>query len=75
MDVINRLPIELQNKVFYYLQEPCAEIFRKSNFCDYDVLKPLFRNLRYVGFHPSKYGSQIDNDFYEYWEPYLIYDI
>jgi hypothetical protein len=74
MDVINILPIELQNKIFYYLIEPCAEIFRKSNFCTIsDIPRPLFRNLNYIGFRPCKL-NQIDKDFSEYWEPYLIYD-
>jgi hypothetical protein len=72
MNIISKLPEEIQNKIFNYLQEPCAELLKKYGYISDDVPKPLFRNLRYIGFRPCKL-NQIDRDFSKYWEPYLSY--
>ena len=38
---IKVLPIEIQNKIFYYLEHPVAKIL-KDALNDYDVLQYLF---------------------------------
>jgi hypothetical protein len=69
LEFIQKLPNEVKNKIFKYLQEPCAEILSNSYYFDEETPKPIFRNLNTKG-HIRALYNHIHKDYNKYWEPY-----
>ena len=54
------LPIEIQNKIFYYLEHPVAKIL-KDALNDYDVLQYVF-NIKVSHLNLVMSDSSLDSD-------------